>query len=415
MIWAPCAPLAALWHALAAMPVPPWRGLARAARSSAATGWNDPAVPDAAYVPPPDGGEWERADPRDAGFAADLLDEAVAFAREHETPWPLDLRAHLEAGYFDTPPHNEIIGPVEPRGAPNGLVLRHGRIVAAWGDTRRADMTFSVAKSYLSLLAGVARADGLIADPDEPVGRTVHDGGFEGPHNGAITWRHLLQLTSEWEGTLWGKPDMIDRNRDIAVEAEGPRKGEWRALRPPGTYWEYNDVRVNRLSLALLRRFGRPLPEVFRERIMAPIGASADWRWEGYRNSFVEIGGRLVQSVPGGGHWGGGAFIHAENQARIGLLMLRQGVWGDRRVITEDWVRQSATPCERNPQYRLLWWLNTGRQLRPSASAGSFFAFGAGGNVTWIDPAHDLVAVMRWMDPAAIDAFMGKVTAALRA
>ena len=364
------------------------------------------------YVPPPHGAAWETADPARAGFDPARLAEAVAFARAHETPRPRDLRAHLEAGYFDKPPDNELLGPVAPRGAPNGLLLRGGRIAAAWGDTRQVDMTFSIAKSYLSLLAGLAHAEGLIAELDEPIARTVHDGGFAGAHNGAITWRHLLQLTSEWEGTLFGKSDAIDRNRDIGTEARG-LKGTWRDLQPPGTFWEYNDVRVNRLSLALLRRFGRPLPDVFRERIMAPLGASADWRWEGYRNAFVEIDGRMVQSVPGGGHWGGGVFIHAEDQARIGLLMLRAGAWDGRQVIPAEWVRQSVVPCPQNPQYGLLWWLNTGRQRYREASAESFFAFGAGGNVTWIDPAHDLVGVLRWMDPEAIGAFMGKVMAAL--
>jgi CubicO group peptidase (beta-lactamase class C family) len=368
-------------------------------------------LPDAGYVPP-HAAHWETIDPDHAGFDPARLDRALAFARAHETPWPRDLRAFLEAGYFDKPPHNELLGPVAPRGAPNGLLLRGGRVVGAWGDTRRVDMTFSIAKSYLSLLAGIAQADGLIGDLDEPVGRTVQDGGFEGPHNGAISWRHLLQLTSEWEGTLWDKSDVIDRNRDIGAEARG-RKGTWRALQQPGTFWEYNDVRVNRLSLALLQRFRRPLPEVFRERIMAPIGASSDWRWEGYRNSFVEIDGQLMPSVPGGGHWGGGMFIHAEDQARIGLLMLRRGNWGGRQLVPEAWVGESTTPCACNPQYGFMWWLNTGRQRYPEASESSFFAFGAGGNVTWVDPAHDLVAVMRWMDPDAIGAFMGLVTAAL--
>ncbi|MBV9755787.1 MAG: serine hydrolase [Alphaproteobacteria bacterium] len=366
------------------------------------------------YVPPPHGIAWETIEPARAGFDPAALGRAIAFARARETPWPRDLRAFLEAGYFDKPPDNALLGPVAPRGAPNGLVLRGGRMVAAWGDTRQVDMTFSIAKSYLSLLAGIARADGLIADLDEPVGRTVDDGGFAGPHNGAITWRHLLQLTSEWEGTLWDKSDAIDRNRDIGTEARG-LKGTWRALQPPGTLWEYNDVRVNRFSLALLRRFRRPLPEVFRERIMAPLGASSDWRWDGYRNSFVEIEGRVMQSVPGGGHWGGGVFIHAEDQARIGLLMLRRGDWGGRRLLPEAWVRESTTPCACNPQYGFMWWLNTDGQRYPEASAASFFAFGAGGNVTWVDPAHHLVAVMRWMDPDAIGAFMGLVTAALGA
>jgi len=177
------------------------------------------------------------------------LSEAVAFAAEHETPWPRDLRAHLESEFFEPASDNEILGPIRARGEPNGLIMRHGHTVASWGDTRQVDFTFSVAKSYLSLLAGIAWTDGLIPDLDARVGDSVHDGGFDGPHNGAITWRHLLQLTSEWEGTLFGKSDAIDRNRRVASEGRGP-KGT-RALGAPGSVWEYNDVRVNRLSLAL--------------------------------------------------------------------------------------------------------------------------------------------------------------------
>jgi|SRR5271166_4271683 len=336
------------------------------------------------------------------------LDDAMRYALSHETPWPRDLRAHLEAGSFEPPPHNEILGPIRPRGAPNGLILRGGSVVARWGDTLQVDFTFSVAKSYLSLLAGIAVADGLIADLDEPVGRTVDDGGFAGAHNDAITWRHLLQQTSEWEGTLFGKSDIIDRNRSLAMEGKG-RKGDARPLRPPGTFWEYNDVRVNRLALALLRRLRRPLPEVFAERIMRPIGASDDWSWHGYRTSLVEIDGRMIESVSGGTHWGGGVAIHAEDQARIGLLMLHRGMWQERRLLPATWISESLTPCALHPNYGLLWWLNTGRTRYPSATERSFFASGAGGNITWIDPCNDLVAVMRWMDPAAVNGFIALV------
>ncbi|MDE2199723.1 MAG: serine hydrolase [Rhodospirillales bacterium] len=372
---------------------------------------------DPAYVPPADGGTWLRRSATEAGFDAARLDAAIAFAQSHETPWRRDIRAQLEAGNFEPPPDNKIIGRTAPRGPPNGMLLRHGRLVASWGDTRQVDMTFSVAKSYLSILAGLAVADGLIADIDAPIGQSVHDGGFDPPHNAPITWRHMLQQTSEWEGTLFGKSDMIDRYRTLASEFRGHpghAKGTARPLQAPGSYWEYNDVRVNRLSLALLRRFGRALPAVFAERVMAPLGASADWCWEGYANSFVEIGGQAVQSVSGGGHWGGGVFIHAEDQARIGLMMLRGGIWGGRRILPESWVRQSVAPCPINAQYGLFWWLNTGRAYQPSASAESFFAIGAGGNVTWIDPAHELVAVLRWIDPAALDAWIGHVMGALQ-
>ena len=277
-------------------------------------------------------------------------------------------------------------------------------------------MTFSVAKSYLSILAGLAVADGLIGDLDEPIGRTVHDGGFEGAQNGPITWRQMLQLTSEWEGSLFGKSEQIDRNRSLASENTGRpagQKGAARPLRTPGTYWEYNDVRVNRLSLALLRRFGRALPAVFAERVMDPIGASRTWRWEGYSTSFVDIGGVAVQSVSGGGHWGGGVFIHAEDQARIGQMMLNRGAWGDRRILPGAWVTESVAPSALNPRYGLFWWLNSDGSYQPSAPRDSYFAIGAGGNVTWVDPAHDLVAVLRWIDSTQLDAWIGMILGAI--
>jgi CubicO group peptidase (beta-lactamase class C family) len=369
------------------------------------------------YVPPADGTPWEQVAPEAAGFDAAKLQEAVAFALANETKWQRDVRTQLETGTFEPPPDNFLFGPVANRSGPNGLILRGGKLVASWGDTRAVDMTFSVAKSYLSILAGLAVADGLIRDLDEPVGRTVQDGGFDGPHNGAITWRHLLHQTSEWEGTLFGKPDQIDRNRTLATEFAGTsnmKKGEARPLREPGSYWEYNDVRVNRLSLALLRRFGRALPQVFAERVMAPIGASSEWRWSGYSNSYVLVNGQSIRSVSGGGHWGGGVFIHAEDQARIGLMMARNGAWGGRQILSADWVSQSVTPCAIKPDYGFLWWLNTGRGPKPSAPADSYWATGAGGNFTWVDPTHDIVAVLRWHDAAQLDAWIGRVLGALK-
>lgn len=352
-------------------------------------------------------------EPAAAGFDPVLLDEATRFAAAHEIAWPRDLRAHIDAGFFEAPPHNEILGPIRARGPANGLILREGAIVASWGDPHQVDFTFSAAKSYLSLLAGVAVADGLIESLDQPVAQRVRDGGFDGPHNSAVTWRHLLQQTSEWEGTLFGKSDVIDRNRSLVLEGAG-KKGDARPLRAPGTYWEYNDVRVNRLALALLRVLRRPLPEVFRERIMQPIGASDEWHWHGYRTSMVEIDGRMIESVSGGTHWGGGVEIHAEDQARIGQLMLQRGVWHGRRVLPSAWVDESLTPCALNANYGLLWWLNTGGARYPSAPASSFYASGAGGNITWIDPEHGLVAVMRWMERDSVDRFLRLVLDAVR-
>ncbi|MFM2149470.1 MAG: hypothetical protein RLZZ187_1776 [Pseudomonadota bacterium] len=341
------------------------------------------------------------------------LEAAAAFAAAHESPFPRDLRAHLESGHFEPAPFNAILGPIFPRGAPNGLVTRRGETLVSWGDTRQADMTFSVAKSYLSLLAGIAWADGLLPDLDEPVRRRVQDGGFESDQNAPITWRHLLTNTSEWEGELFGKSDLIDRGRDLAREGAGP-KGVARPLQAPGSYWEYNDVRVNRLSLSLLHLFRRPLPEVFAERILDPIGGSRDWTWYAYDNAMVELDGRRLPSVPGGTHWGAGLRIHAEDQEKVGRLVLQHGAWGGKQLVPAQWLEWSVAPCPLNPSYGFLWWLN-GAGRHPLAPKSSVFAQGAGGNYTWIWPEGEVVAVARWIHPDALGRFCAMVVEAVQA
>src|SRR5271166_519953 len=86
------------------------------------------------YVPPPQDAAWRRAEDGETGLDAAAVAAATGFATAHETPWPRDLAAVLGQGYFEPPPWNEIIGPVAPRGGPNGVVLHRGMIVAEWGD-----------------------------------------------------------------------------------------------------------------------------------------------------------------------------------------------------------------------------------------------------------------------------------------
>jgi len=366
-----------------------------------------------AYTPDP--GTWETVTPEDAGFDTGRLDAAVAFVRAHESAMDRDIGAALADGHFSEPlPDGEIIGPVRPRGDPSGMILRGGRVVAQWGPVSAPDMTFSVTKSYLAICAGLAVADGLIGSVDDRAGDLVPDL-FEAAQNRDITWRHLLQNTSEWEGTLWGKADRIDRNRSLDAAPGAPSlKGTHRDLAAPGGFWEYNDIRVNVLAYALMRVFRRPLPEMLRERIMEPIGASGDWQWHGYRNSWADIDGRQMQSVSGGAHWGGGLMIPTTDHARVGLMMARGGRWGERQLLPESWVTTCREPCPLNPAYGFLWRLNGGGAQFPSAPASSYFAVGVGQNVIWIDPELDLVAVVRWIEKGKFDDFASAVMAALR-
>lgn len=350
---------------------------------------------------PPAGEDWTRLEPEAAGMKEGPLAELTAFARSHEsTTWPPaivnDEGIFDNASITDAAEWNELIGPVKPRGAPNGVILRRGYLVAEWGDTRRADMTFSISKSYLSLLAGLALKDGLIRDLDDTVRSHGLDDGYDAPQNQSITWRHLLHQTSEWEGTLWDKPDLADRNRSIS--GDNSLKGTHRDLQAPGSYWEYNDVRVNRLSLSLLRLFRRPLPEVLKERILDPIGASDSWEWPAYRNANVEIDGRQMPSVPGGGHWGGGLWINSRDHARVGQLVLNRGSWDGREILPWGILQGLLEPSPVNPGYASLWWLNPGREALPAAPESAVLARGGGANLIVVDAEHELVLVSRWVD-----------------
>src|SRR5690606_7476778 len=250
--------------------LPAWPALAMLLLTAAA-----PAVGQQSYFPPK--GEWERRTPEEMGLDPALVQEAVAFAQANESAAPRDLALN-HTMTFGREPFGDAIGPLKERGPQTGIIVHRGYIVAEWGEPERVDPTFSVAKSVLSSVVGLAYDRGMIADVHDRVApymapivilgdglgsarpdaegletNTVFEP-FTGPHNSQITWDHLLRQTSDWEGTLWGKPDWADR------PARDPSEWVGQARPKPGTRFEYNDVRVNLLALAILNVWRRPLP-----------------------------------------------------------------------------------------------------------------------------------------------------------
>jgi CubicO group peptidase (beta-lactamase class C family) len=355
--------------------------------------------------------DWQHKKPEDVGMDAAIVAQAVQAAIAADTPGPHDMAQFLMNG-FGREPFNAIIGPVKDRGPATGIVTRHGYIVAEWGDPARVDMTHSVTKTFLTTVIGLAWQKGLIRDVDDYARDYMppHVDLFEAPHNQKIKWDHLLRQTSDWSGTLWGKPDWGDRPVGAA-----PEDWEKRPMFEPGTHFKYNDVRVNVLALAALQVWRRPLPQVLRDEIMEPIGASSTWRWYGYENSWVDLDGARVQSVSGGGHWGGGMFINAYDMARFGYLFLRGGKWKERTIVSEKWIQMARTPGPDNKTYGYAnWYLNTGRKPLPSAPETAVRFVGNGNNVIYIDWDNDIVAVVRWINnDRSLDTVVGRMIASL--
>lgn len=332
---------------------------------------------------------------------------------------------------FGKEPFGEGIGPFAERGDPTGVIIYKGYIVATWGEPARCDMTHSVTKSFLSSVIGVAVDQGLIRNVNDTIasyvppvelftpGQVNRSADLVGqpqllqpfitPHNKTLTWDHMLRQTSDWEGTLWGKPEWAD-----TPDAD---PSNWiRKRNTPGTVFEYNDVRVNVLALAATSVWRKPLPQVLKQYIMDPIGASGTWRWTGYRNAWIVLDGQPVQSVSGGGHWGGGMFINAYDMARFGLFTLHRGNWNGKQLLSEQWIQQSLTPTVAKTDYGYMnWFLNTDKKMLPSAPASAFVHVGNGNNLIYVDPEHDLVAVVRWIaDMKSMDATIKKIIEAIQ-
>ena len=177
----------------------------------------------------PEAGNWQAKTPKELGLDASKLQEAIRFAQTHESSENPNLKiAHYESA-FGREPFGYPVGPMKERGSATGLIIYKGYVVGQWGDPSRVDLTFSVAKSFLSTTAGLAVEAGLIRSekdlvhpymapiyPYDPFRLAVNKADhlnqedvfhlFDTPHNQKITWDHLLRQTSDWEGTLWGRP-----------------------------------------------------------------------------------------------------------------------------------------------------------------------------------------------------------------
>lgn len=383
-----------------------------------------PAVSQSTYFPEA-WNNWETKSPDEVGLNNEKIQHAIEYAREQE----IDNPRSMEINHYQTfgrEPFGDGIGPFKDRGEQTGIIIKDGYIIAEWGEPFRVDMTHSVTKSFLTTTVGVAYDKGLIRDVHDTVNEYmapvfVADSEkmrnkadeigeahvmepFKSDHNRKITWDHLLRQTSDWEGTLWEKPEWADR--------PSGERSEWmdRKRKEPGSEFEYNDVRVNVLALAALNVLREPLPKVLRENVMDKIGASPTWRWMGYENSWVIIDGQRMQSVSGGGHWGGGMFISARDQALFGLLTLRNGNWNGEQVISEEWNLMAQTPTDANPNYGFMnWFLNTNNEALPNAPETAFYHLGAGTNMVYVDQENDLVIVARWIKSNAMDGLVKRV------
>jgi CubicO group peptidase (beta-lactamase class C family) len=264
------------------------------------------------------------------------------------------------------------------------VVVHEGRVVRERyfdGATRESLQTsFSVAKSFVSTLVGIAIDEGLIGSVDDSVTKYVPELATRDPRFRQITLRHLLTMSSGLRWEEGGFPSLGDDTYTYyGVDLRDLALSRTRIVSPPGVAWQYNDYNPLLLGLVLERATGTSVSDFMATRLWQPLGAeaAASWSLDSERSGFEKLES--------------GVNARPVDYARFGQLFLHKGEWNGRRILSEDWVR-AATGADATTDsayyhgYRYFWWLDTNRP-------GRFYALGKYGQYIYVAPDADAVVV----------------------
>jgi CubicO group peptidase (beta-lactamase class C family) len=280
---------------------------------------------------------------------------------------------------------------LEERSTRAFLVLHRGRLVYEryfnGGSRKELETSFSVAKSFLSTLIGIAIEEGAISGLDEPITRRLPELEERDRRFARIRVRDLLSMSSgiryEEGGMPWSDDAVTYYGTDLREVALEDTEIE----QPPGMGWHYNNFNPLLLGLILERATGKAVAEYMETRLWRPMRAEADASWS---LDSEDSGFEKMES---------GVNARARDFARFGLLMLRGGRAGSGRVVAPGWVRAATVDHSGYFGYGLGWWVEAGSRggQRP------FLARGKYGQVVVVDPAHDAVVVRLGSDDAGVD------------
>jgi hypothetical protein len=256
-------------------------------------------------------------------------------------------------------------------------------MVMAWGDPRRLYDLKSTTKSFGSIALGLAIKDGKLRLEDKAKRHhpTLGVPPEENARTGWLDEMTILHLASQTAG--FEKPG-----------------GYTKLLFRPGTQWDYSDSGPNWLAECITLAYHRDLDEWMFERAFTPLGiqhSDLTWRKNSYRPATIAGVARR--------EFGAGIHASVDAMARIGYLMLREGQWNGREILTREYaklaprtppgheklpVRLPETYSNAAPHYGLLWWNNTDQTL-PDAPTDAFWSWGLYDSLIVVVPSLDIV------------------------
>jgi CubicO group peptidase (beta-lactamase class C family) len=233
----------------------------------------------------------------------------------------------------------------------------------------------SATKSVLSVIVGIAIQEGFIENVDEP----VYDffpkyANLRNEKKDRISLKHLLTMSA---GLQWKSPDDVQgmwRTDDIIRYClEKPVVAE------PGKQYNYSNGWSTLLGAVVSNSSGKDFEEFSRKYLFSPLGITDIW-FQVYPEGTTDTDG--------------GLYIRPRDYAKIGLLLLQNGLWNDKQIINEDWIQESTRAHIKPNQstwYGYQWW---GMEFNLNdTSINTYYASGYGGNYMFVFPEPDLLIV----------------------
>ena len=256
------------------------------------------------------------------------------------------------------------------------IVLKNGELVFekyALGHTEdQTWISFSVAKSVVSMLYGAAINDGYIKSVDD-LASTYLPSLREGAYKDT-TIKNILQMAS---GVKWNE-DYEDTKSDVASSPIQildliEYMGDLEKLHQPGTHFNYNTGETNLAGAVLRAAIGNNLSTYLHKKIWQPFGMESEAYWMLDEADGVEYGGCCINAT-------------LRDYARLGLFALNKGALATgEQILPEDWMQESTNPSSGANYYGYYWW------LRPN---NSYRATGIFGQFIWVDPKEELVVAI---------------------
>ena len=255
------------------------------------------------------------------------------------------------------------------------MVVQHGTVVADWGDTTKPTPLASIRKSLLDALIGIAVSQHRI-DLDNTMAQLDIDD--NPPSLSAEEKQATVRMLLEARSGIY-HPALYETR---AMAAKRPA----RFSHAPGTFWYYNNWDFNTLGAIYEKATGQSIYQAFLEEIAQPIGMQDyDPKAQHYVRGKASI------------HPAYTFRMSARDLARFALLFLDRGAWNGRQIVPPQWVHDSTSAhseADHGFGYGYLWW-TAGAHDALHLPAGSYFAWGAGGQFAFVFPHDDLVIVER--------------------